>query len=45
MNMNKEFKILYLKNRIAKLEARPSACGNIIRKLKRQLRKEEMENE
>lgn len=43
--MNREFKILCLKNRIAKLEARPSACGNVIRKLKRQLRKAEMYNE
>lgn len=42
--MNREFKILYLKNRIAKLEAKPTECGNIIRKLKRQLRKVEMEN-
>jgi hypothetical protein len=42
--MNREFKILCLKNRIAKLEARPSACGNVIRKLKRQLRKIEMDN-
>lgn len=43
--MNKKFKILYLKNRIAKLNAKPTECGNIIRKLKRQLRKAEMENE
>lgn len=43
--MNREFKILYLKNRIAKLEAKPTECGNIIRKLKRQLRKAEMDNE
>ena len=43
--MNREFKILYLKNRIAKLEAKPTACGNIVKKLKRQLRKAEMTNE
>lgn len=42
--MNREFKILYLKNRIAKLEAKPTDCGNIVKKLKRQLRKVEMAN-
>lgn len=42
--MNREFKILYLKNRIAKLEAKPTDCGNIVKKLKRQLRKVEKDN-